>query len=80
MVGLTTNIFNDDYLRSLEQKYSELINPNKMIELFNTDQEFKEWAEMGTPEDIRAALIAFEKEELFNHCIILKEVLNTKEK
>lgn len=70
--------FNDDYLRSLEQKYSELINPNKMIELFNTDQEFKEWAEMGTPEDIRAALIAFEKEELFNHCIILKEVLNTK--
>lgn len=72
--------FNDDYLRDLEQKYSELINPNKMIELFNTDQEFKEWAEMGTPEDIRAALIAFEKEELFNHCIILKEVLNTKEK
>ena len=72
--------FNDDYLRSLEQKYSELINPNKMIELFNTDQEFKEWAEMGTPEDIRAALIAFEKEELFNHCIILKEVLNTKER
>ena len=69
---------NDDYLRSLEQKYSELINPNKMIELFNTDQEFKEWAEMGTPEDIRAALIAFEKEELFNHCIILKEVLNNK--
>jgi len=49
-----------------------------MIELFNTDQEFKEWAEMGTPEDIRAALIAFEKEELFNHCIILKEVLNSK--
>ena len=72
--------FNDDYLRSLEQKYSELINPNKMIELFNTDQEFKEWAEMGTPEDIRAALIAFEKEELVNHCIILKEVLSTKEK
>jgi len=69
---------NDDYLRSLEQKYSELINPSKMIELFNTDQEFKEWAEMGTPEDLRAALIAFEKEELFNHCIILKEVLNNK--
>ena len=72
--------FNDDYLRDLEKKYIELINPNKMIELFNTDQEFKEWAEMGTPEDIRAALIAFEKEELFNHCIILKEVLSTKEK
>ena len=69
-----------DYLHDLEKKYSELINPNKMIELFNTDQEFKEWAEMGTPEDIRAALIAFEKEELFNHCIILKEVLNTKER
>jgi len=69
-----------DYLHDLEKKYSELINPNKMIELFNTDQEFKEWAEMGTPEDIRATLIAFEKEELFNHCIILKEVLNTKER
>ena len=65
--------FNDDYLRSLEQKYSELINPNKMIELFNTDQEFKEWAEMGTPEDIRAALIAFEKENYLIIALFLKK-------
>lgn len=70
--------FNDDYLRDLEQKYSEMINPKRMIQMFDTEAEFTEWAEMGTPEDIRAALIAFEKEELFNHCIILKKVLNSK--
>lgn len=72
--------FNQDYLRDLESKYSELINPKRLIQMFDTDDEFTEWAEMGTPEDIRAALMAFEKEELFNHCIILKRVLNTKEK
>ncbi|MDC0008899.1 hypothetical protein OAE73_00900 [bacterium] len=70
--------FNDDYLRDLEKKYSELIDPKRLIQMFDNDVEFTEWAEMGTPEDIRAALIAFEKEELFNHCIILKRVLNTK--
>jgi len=72
--------FNQDYLRDLERKYKELIDPNRLIQMFDTDDEFTEWAEIGTPEDIRAALIAFEKEELFNHCIILKRVLNTKEK
>ena len=43
-----------------------------------TDKEFKEWAES---EDIRRARpLAFEEEELFDHCIILKRVLETKEK
>lgn len=72
--------FNEDYLRELEENYIELINPNVMISMFDTGAEFTEWAEMGTPEDIRAALTAFEKEELYNHCIILKRVLDNKEK
>ena len=71
--------FNRNHLRDLERRYSELINPKNIISMFDNETEFTEWAEMGTTEDVRAALIAFEKEELFDHCIILKRVLNTKD-
>ena len=69
------NKFNKDHLNALELAYSELVQPRKLIEYFEDDQEFKEWAEMGTLQDLRAALIAFERDELYDHCVILKNVL-----
>jgi hypothetical protein len=69
------NNFNKDHIEALELMYSELVQPSKLIEYFESDAEFKEWAELGTSEDIRAALIAFEKDELYDHCTILKQVL-----
>lgn len=68
----------EDHMRAMEQAYSELIQPQKLVEYFADDKEFKEWAELGTVKDIKAALIAFEGDELYHHCAILKEVLITK--
>lgn len=70
----------NDYMKRLEDEYIALIQPKKLIEHFKDIEEFKEWAELGTPADIRAAIKAFEKDELFIHCVILNDVLNTKEK
>jgi hypothetical protein len=67
--------FNEEHMRALEQRYSELVNPRKLIEYLSTPEEFEDWARLGTPSDIRSALIAFEKEELYDHCAILKKVL-----
>lgn len=64
-----------DHIRMIDAMYSELVQPSKLIEYFEDAAEFREWAELGTPDDIRAALIAFEKDELYDHCKVLKEVL-----
>ena len=45
----------------------------------STPEEFIEWANLGTQSDLRSALIAFEKDELYDHCVILKQVLESKE-
>ena len=70
---------NENHLRAVEKAYSKLVQPSKLIEYFNTTEEFKEWAELGTPADLRAALLAFEEDELYDHCKILKDVLVSKE-
>lgn len=68
----------DAYLRALELRYSLLVQPKKLIEYMSTPEEFIEWANLGTQSDLRSALIAFEKDELYDHCIILKQVLESK--
>ena len=67
------------HIRAVELAYSQMIQPSKLVEYFTTNEEFKEWAELGTASDLRACLLAFEKAELFDHCAILKEALNQKE-
>jgi len=69
----------NDHIKALELAYSKLVQPSKLIELFNSPQEFKEWTELGTVSDLRACLIAFEQDELYDHCIVIKETLNQKE-
>lgn len=71
---------NEQHAKALDKAYSELVQPQKLIEYFENTQEFKEWAKLGTPQDLRASLIAFEKDGLYEHCVILKEILIEKQK
>jgi hypothetical protein len=71
---------NEQHIKALDKAYSEFVQPEKLIEYLGSTQEFKEWAELGTPADLRASLIAFEKDGLYEHCVILKEILIEKEK
>jgi hypothetical protein len=74
------NNLNEQHSKAVDKANSELVQPQKLIEYFENTQEFKEWAELGTPEDLRAAIIAFEKDGLYEHCVILKEILIKKQK
>ena len=59
--------------------YERLINPNNFIHCFDSIEEFKDWASLGTPEEIDWAIKAFEKTELFIHCQILKQIKESKQ-
>jgi len=71
---------NEQHIKALDKAYSELVQPQKLIDYLGNTEEFKVWAELGTAEDLRAALIAFEKDGLYEHCVILKELLIEKQK
>ena len=70
--------YSKEYLKALEESYVNLVRPRSLIEYFKDDVEFKEWAELGSILDLRACLRAFEKDEQFHHCAIIKEVLTSK--
>lgn len=65
-------------LKEINQKYNELIRPTNFIHVFDTEDEFKEWARMGSVEDLEWAIKEFEKDELYKYCEILKQIKNEK--
>ena len=44
------------------------------IHVFKSDDEFREWARLGSTEDLEWAIKEFEKDELFKYCNILKQI------
>jgi len=60
-------------IKELEQMYLDLIQPTNLIELFEDDQDFRDWLRMGTKEEMGWALKAFERDELYSYCKIIKE-------
>jgi len=65
-------------LKEINQKYNDLIKPTNFIHVFDTEDEFKEWARMGSVEDLEWAIKEFEKDELYKYCEILKQIKNEK--
>jgi len=61
-------------IEALEKHYSNLIRPSNFIKMFKDSAEFREWAEIGTVKDLDWTIKNFEIDELYEYCIILKEV------
>lgn len=64
-------------LEHLEYEYNKLIRPDNFIKEFNNLHEFEEWCYIGTIEDLEATLEEFEKYELYEHCNVIKHVINS---
>ena len=56
--------------------YEDFIEPTKIINHFKTDEDFVNWCEMGSNDDLKWALIAFEDAEEYRHCAKIKKVLD----
>jgi len=65
--------------KELEEMYLDLIRPIDLIELFDNTQDFRDWLQMGTVEEMGWALKAFEKDELYSYCKIIKEEIKNAE-
>jgi len=65
-------------MKDLIKAYEELINPVWIRSLIKTEARFKEWCKSGTIEDLENTLIVFEKEEMWDDCIIIRDVLQQK--
>jgi hypothetical protein len=62
-------------MEQLNDLYLELINPNHLITLFKSDEEFESWCECGDLDALQCTLKAFEEEELYEHCAIIFKVI-----
>ena len=58
--------------------YEYIKEPIHIVEVLNTDDKFIEWLEGGGIPDLEATLKAFEEEELYTHCSMIKDVLDQK--
>lgn len=64
--------------KKITKAYYSLRHPSKFVNYFKSMQEFRQWCEEGTKEDLQCTLRAFEYEELYEHCSIINQVLKSK--
>ena len=69
---------NEDQLDQLDVMFADLLHPPNLIKNFKTKEEFKKWVESGTIEDITETMAAFEPFELYDHLIIMRNVVKDK--
>lgn len=67
-----------DQAKKITKAYYSLRHPSKFVSYFKSMQEFNQWCEEGTKEDLQYTLKAFEAEELYEHCVIINEVIKSK--
>jgi len=63
-------------MENYEEYYLELINPRNIITHFKSDEEFRIWCESGDYDSLKCTLEAFIKEELYEHCCIIRDTIN----
>lgn len=65
---------------NIDTIYQDLIEPSVFINNFTSEDEFKQWLIMGTKEDLQHTLKAFEKAEMYEQCITINNMINSKYK
>ncbi len=56
--------------------YEWLLDPINLIEQLDTDEKFIEWLNKGTIKDLQCTLSNFEAKELYEHCRMIKGVID----
>lgn len=58
--------------------YEHIIEPCNIREQFDTETDFIDWLKLGSIKDLECTLLAFENSEMYEDCILIKNVLNSK--
>ena len=59
----------------INEAYEKLIEPKNIRSQFKSVEEFESWLEMGTIEDLKCTLKAFEDAEMYEDCIIINNLV-----
>lgn len=62
----------------LDEEYNEIIDPTNFVKRFPDKDSFIAWCNMGTIKDLRCTIQTFEKYELYEHCSMIKWVIDRK--
>ena len=62
----------------LDNVYVVLLNPQELVKYFKDDAEFENWCETGEVFDLSETLKVFESHEMYEHCAIIKKVMDQK--
>ena len=65
-------------MKNLIDAYIELIQPENLNSYYKRDEDFFQWCMLGTIEDLKCALLAFETAELYERCCIIRDVIKIK--
>ena len=65
-------------MNPLDAFYSEIIDPTNFIKNFPDMDGFRLWLKQGDINDLKETLSIFEKNDLFEHCIVIQEVIDEK--
>lgn len=55
-----------------------ILNPFELVKYFKSDEEFMSWCETGTILDLTETLKVFEGHEMYEHCQLIKNVIDEK--
>lgn len=62
----------------LNDAYDEILNPNELINNFDNLLEFEIWCLQGSILDLEECLKVFVHHELYEHCAVIRNVLEDK--
>lgn len=62
----------------LNDYYEEILNPNELINNFENLLEFEKWCLLGSILDLEECLKVFVHHELYEHCAVIRNVLEDK--
>ena len=59
----------------INEAYENIIDPKNIRYQFKSEQEFISWLEIGTIEDLKCTLKAFENTEMYEDCLIINNLV-----
>jgi hypothetical protein len=63
---------------TLETQYLKIKHPTNFVKSFKDNSEFTEWCREGSINDLYCTLKAFKECELYEHCVIISNVIREK--
>ena len=65
-------------MNPLDAFYSEIIDPTNFIKNFPDMDGFRLWLKQGDINDFKSTMNVFDNHELYEHCIVIQEVIDQK--